>query len=326
LPVAPSYAQRVGFVTRSHATQGELLVLTTGTVTDPRLHHATHEPGGTDQVQNVAWTNQANTFTKNQIIEGTVPDYARFFINDHTGEGAVLVLTDRTAPANQRTFFFKSQGGAFSIQATDDGGGTTGAVQFVSGAIFLRTPLAPQIILSNLTDSAPGYPRLIGGDGQMEFRRFDNTDRILVLAKGFGDTPLDASQLLSGTVPVARLPPTGLWTDIAFNAANYTSDTGTFVVTTQYALHYTLTGKTLVYAFYLNATVTGTPLVLSIKLPAGVTAKTYSGTVFNFGSSVGVLLAAPASPTIGLYVNSTGATLWTPGSYFMVGTITLEVT
>lgn len=48
LPISPNFAQRVGFVTRSHATQGEILVATTGTVTDPRLHHATHEPGGID--------------------------------------------------------------------------------------------------------------------------------------------------------------------------------------------------------------------------------------------------------------------------------------
>jgi len=50
LPIFPNYAQRVGFVTRSHATQGEILILTTGTVTDPRLHAPTHAVGGTDPV------------------------------------------------------------------------------------------------------------------------------------------------------------------------------------------------------------------------------------------------------------------------------------
>ncbi len=138
-------------------------------------------------------------------------------------------------------------------------------------------------------------------------------------------TDSGAFERSNGTTWDAYAPALGLWTDIAFSGANYTSDTGTFVVNTQYALHYTLLGRTLVYAFYLNGTVTGTPLVLSIKLPPGLTAATYSGQVFNFGSSVGVILAAPASPTIGLYVNSTGATLWTAGTYFMVGTITLQV-
>jgi hypothetical protein len=34
LPVAPAYAQRIGFVTRAHATQGEMLVLTTAVTTN----------------------------------------------------------------------------------------------------------------------------------------------------------------------------------------------------------------------------------------------------------------------------------------------------
>jgi hypothetical protein len=59
LPVAPNFAQRIGFVTRSHATAGETLVLTTGVAGPPRLHHATHEPGGTDALVNAAWTNLA---------------------------------------------------------------------------------------------------------------------------------------------------------------------------------------------------------------------------------------------------------------------------
>ena len=35
LPVAPDFAQRIGFVTRSHATAGETLVLTTGVAGPP---------------------------------------------------------------------------------------------------------------------------------------------------------------------------------------------------------------------------------------------------------------------------------------------------
>jgi hypothetical protein len=50
LPEAPAYAQRVGFVTRSHANQGEILVMTTGVAAPPRLHAETHAAGGTDPV------------------------------------------------------------------------------------------------------------------------------------------------------------------------------------------------------------------------------------------------------------------------------------
>lgn len=47
-PLAPNYAQRVGFVTRSHATQGEILVMTTSVDGPPRHHAETHAAGGTD--------------------------------------------------------------------------------------------------------------------------------------------------------------------------------------------------------------------------------------------------------------------------------------
>jgi hypothetical protein len=49
-PVYPFYAQRVGFVTRSHATQGEVLILTTSVNPPPRHHGETHAVGGSDEI------------------------------------------------------------------------------------------------------------------------------------------------------------------------------------------------------------------------------------------------------------------------------------
>jgi hypothetical protein len=50
IPVAPNYAQRVGIVTRAHATQGEMIVLTTSIDGPPRVHATAHEVGGGDQI------------------------------------------------------------------------------------------------------------------------------------------------------------------------------------------------------------------------------------------------------------------------------------
>ena len=50
------------------------------------------------------------------------------------------------------------------------------------------------------------YPRLRGSADTLTLSRINLTDRVTLLAKGFGDTPLDANQLASGTVPGARLP------------------------------------------------------------------------------------------------------------------------
>ena len=48
LPVAPAFAQRVGFVTRTSATQGEVLVVTTPVDGPPRHHSVTHTNVGAD--------------------------------------------------------------------------------------------------------------------------------------------------------------------------------------------------------------------------------------------------------------------------------------
>lgn len=49
-PGAPAYTQRVGFVTRSHATAGEVLVVTTALDGPPRVHAPSHAAAGDDPV------------------------------------------------------------------------------------------------------------------------------------------------------------------------------------------------------------------------------------------------------------------------------------
>ena len=49
-PAPTTVAQRVGYVTRSHASQGEVLVVTTAADPGVMAHHTTHETGGSDAI------------------------------------------------------------------------------------------------------------------------------------------------------------------------------------------------------------------------------------------------------------------------------------
>ena len=84
-----------------------------------------------------------------------------------------------------------------------------GWFQFRNGQITLIAPASfnPELVLQkDYANTDQTYPRLRGSADTLTLSRINLTDRVTLLAKGFGDTPLDANQLASGTVPGARLP------------------------------------------------------------------------------------------------------------------------
>jgi len=128
-----------------------------------------------------------------------------------SGEGALIILKDTSAPANSQMFYIRSQGGGINFIAVDDVGAAKGSFGFYNGALFIRPSpvgggIVPQIILDkDVNDSDLSYPKIIGGSNQIELKRIDNTDRVILLAKGLGDTPLNADNLTTGSIPDARL-------------------------------------------------------------------------------------------------------------------------
>lgn len=251
LPVAPAYAQRVGFVTRSHATQGEILVLTTGTVTDPRLHalthaaggtdpvtittlagypggatnflradgtfaapatgvpgahHATHEPGGADFLVNSVWSNLHNIFTAIQEINYGIP---------------ILALQDSSGVVDQRRWqFFVFTDFIGLGQFNDSGSGGQPSFEFHrDGRFVVPAATNPRILFNNKSQAVDqrifdvvntGALFIISAsnDALTASSGFVSMDRngVWTVAAGLGATPLNASQLTSGTVSDARLP------------------------------------------------------------------------------------------------------------------------
>jgi len=151
LPVAPNFAQRVGFVTRSHATQGEVLVLTTAVAGDPRLHHATHEPGGSDALvlsaaSRLLGRGAAGAGAMEEIVLGTGLTMSGTTLNASGGGAnaayttvanvftaspqriqvsgeAGLELRDLSKPVNERSWWMSTVGGNLWFSACTDADG-----------------------------------------------------------------------------------------------------------------------------------------------------------------------------------------------------------
>ena len=108
-----------------------------------------------------------------------------------------------------KTYYMKSQGGGFTIMQANDVGGNISALQRYNGSLFMLSgihSIYPHgLYFGSSTAMQPADPCIMPAPDTLEFKRYDNTDRVTLLAKGFGNTPLDASQLLSGTVPDERL-------------------------------------------------------------------------------------------------------------------------
>jgi hypothetical protein len=113
-------------VTFAVAQAGKAYVLGGNTITGiaPGLHHATHEPGGSDPLAalsasalttgtvpdarlsaNVPLKNTQNTFTTNQIVNAPNP---------------TLIFTDTAAPADARVIYVANTGQRFAMAATKD--------------------------------------------------------------------------------------------------------------------------------------------------------------------------------------------------------------
>jgi len=144
-PSYPAYAQRVGVVTRSHATQGQILVVIAAMAWT--THHQTHETGGSDAITaldgsvitsgtladarlsaNIPRLTVANTFTTGQIIQGTT--------------SARQIFTDPSQVANARSFQAYVGAQKFAITAVNDAVDTNLATPLQldrTGAAFIGT-------------------------------------------------------------------------------------------------------------------------------------------------------------------------------------------
>jgi len=232
----------------------------------------------------------------------------------------------------------------------DDGSGTTGTIinnaakqeiynQIDASCAFVASPNSftgrPQFLTHvsapDLTFQETGRPvdqrafRIVGTGGVLKVDALSDAGAILA-------TPITIGRL--GNVVVQgdiseknRAVPLGHWIDIPFSAANFTSDIGSWTVGTQYTYTYSLIGKTITMALYVNGTIAGNPTRLYVALPAGMISahqqighQAYTGVITGRGE-VEILSGANR---IGLLV-SLAAPAWTNGNLFMGFTLTFSI-
>jgi hypothetical protein len=288
-----------------------------GGAADP--HHATHEPGGADALVGAAWLNQRNVFTKQQTIRGTAPENGMLVLEDATGEGGIVRLTDLTAPADGKTTMIRCQGGGLSIQSVNDVGGVLGSVQWYRGGWYIDQGSfaeIPHVVIGR----ASSNPRLQGIDGALELLRGDKAGRVNLLAAGLGDTPLDATQLTSGIIPDARYAANVLKVAGGFpgGTANFLRADGTFAAPpagapAAHATTHNTGGSDPLTALAGEVLTTG--FVADARLTSNVPLKNAASNVFTGSlTAVGVSLSGTLLATGGLSTTPLNATNLTTGT------------
>lgn len=138
-----------------------------------------------------------------------------------------------------------------------------------------------------------------------------------------------------GLIERGRPQNMGDWTDVAFNAANFSSNsasTWTMAAGGQITLAYTLVGKTMIVNFWLNPTTVSAaaaPTELRIKIPGGylsaVNQRTANLQFYDAGWFAGVINLVPGGNYIGLQKMAGGQ--WSGGAsnIAIIGQMAIEL-
>lgn len=196
-------------VERSNGTVWEAYGPTGGGGGAPAAHHATHEPGGSDALLDAAWTDAANIFAADQTVDGDLfvtgtvnplsdaqRDQINALIGDPTGARTLMsssfvsglslrhdeaVARGRIACGNYDTQTYQPL--AFEVEALEVHTGVSPASRVEHVRVHPLGGLTVGEGADHATDPGVG----------------------IIRARGLDGTPLDATSLLSGTIPDARL-------------------------------------------------------------------------------------------------------------------------
>ena len=305
------------------------------------VHHARHEPGGSDQIVNVAWTNQANNFSQSQTIERSIPGL--FLVEN---DQPVNTKTWEMMVESQRLYLFPLTDAGISINnglTLDRNGDATVTGNLLGAANVARRDtantftVAPQVIqldhpiLKQTHPSAPANQRSwhLDTDG-LTYHIQPLTDvgtpilSSLTLTRG-GDVAAGRDVFEKG-----RTTPLGHWLDVPFNAANFAASSGAWTVTAGNVIvnKYTRIGTTLIWSVKLdNTTVTGGPAELYMTLPIAA-----PGAIVGEGATpMALAFDGAAAPAHAYLINSSGIVIkknagggWA-SSLYLYFTMTVDV-
>ena len=135
-----------------------------------------------------------------------------------------------------------------------------------------------------------------------------------------------------------RTTPLGEWIDVGFTASNFTSNTGTWTVTSggQQTYAYMVIGKTLwiiLSIIQTNSTITGTPTELWVTLPSGFTVApsgvpngvTYAGPAVGAGYPIGYAYTLAGESKVRLIRDPTASGTFAAGAIGIWATFSLRI-
>lgn len=135
--------------------------------------------------------------------------------------------------------------------------------------------------------------------------------------------------------PLVKTKPAPMFQSVAYDAANFSSDSGSFGVDAGdvSSFEYWLAGDLMIINFYLvNTTITGTPAVLKLKIPASKSGGSASLQLFTASNNGGAwstrgAIWFPSSGWVSLMPDLSGAGTWAAGSgnNNMMGSLRLRV-
>jgi len=333
LPVAPNYAQRVGFVTRSHATQGEMLILTTGTVTDPRLHAPTHKSGGTDVIalDTLGTPTDITTLNASLTAHGLMQKYPGGTANFLRADGSFAAPPTGGIPSAHHATH--ETGGADAIVALSGAVITTGTV--ADARLSSNVPLkntantftAVNIFQPSLYMNEPAAAL---NEKLWQLKSFGPDLYVWPLTDIGGDQPIVARfirsgghfQILGDLYEKLRTVPVGHWTDYT---PTITANAGTVTVNSIFTCAYTLVGKMMTLSFFIALTLDSTPTIISISLPAGFSTTHYMGSGIMGNTTVALATTSPSGTTLDLW-RDTGANIaWDTGAANVIGTASFRI-
>ena len=175
----------------------------------PDPHHATHEPGGSDTLVDVAWTDVANVFTADQTVDGDL--VVTGTVNPLTTEQRDRINALVGQPGGARMVMSQNYAAGLSLRHEETlsrariacGNYDTQTYQplaFEVEALEVHTGVSPAARVEHVRVHALGGVTVgVGTD-------HDTDPGVGILkARGLDGTPLDATFLLTGTLPDARL-------------------------------------------------------------------------------------------------------------------------
>jgi hypothetical protein len=198
---------------------------------------------------------------------------------------------------------------------------------FSGGQTWLANPgisnTSPSLLLNDTDQPANQRLFVLTNDAGLCYLR-PTTDTAAPLNNGLIVDRTGNVVAASAVYERGRLVPMGEWTDVPFNAANFTGVGGTWTVTSAtYA--YIVLGKTVVFSLVVpgTSTITGAPTALNVAYPAGLASPTrVMGTSFHYvmGATTpgtGLCQMHTAFPTVLYITRDATATAFAAGTFYL---------